>query len=110
LGGNYLSEVIIRNLPNLRQLIISYNNVKNLVIENCQQLDHIYDYKSSDLTRITQDGKKYDEKTDNPFKNQEGFIHVEDELRAEANKKKQQFLKDLLILILDIEKDTNEGK
>jgi len=48
LGGNSLKEVIVRNLPNLKQLIISHNQVKHLMIENCPQLDPnlFYHYKS----------------------------------------------------------------
>ena len=73
LGGNCLEEVIIRNLPQLTRLIISHNNCKNLVIENCPQLKKhgIYQYKSGAGENTPGEGQIYQDETDNPFKQQE---------------------------------------
>ncbi|WNE40861.1 MAG: hypothetical protein mread185_000318 [Mycoplasmataceae bacterium] len=73
LGGNCLSEVIIRNLPNLVRLIVSHNSKlikgKTLIIENCPKLKLLYDYKSADKTKIVPvDAREYDEKKDNPLR------------------------------------------
>ena len=102
-----MEEVIIRNLPNLRRLIISHNSVKNLIIENCPQLDKnglIYDYKSGDGSRIPPpDAREYDEERDNPIKQEERE-------KQRERKRMKQFIKDVLFLIADIEKDANNGK
>lgn len=72
LGGNYLSEVIVRNMPNLVRLIISHNKIGNLVIENCPKLDLLYDYKSGDESRVApEDAKEYQEEIDNPLREEE---------------------------------------
>ncbi|WNE40025.1 MAG: hypothetical protein GBAus27B_000092 [Mycoplasmataceae bacterium] len=102
LGGNYLSEVIVRNLPNLRRLIISHNKVDNLVIKNCPQLKLIYDYKSGDEDRTPPlDAKEYNEK-ENPIKQKE-------EKEKQEKERINKFIKDLLMLIEDIENDANQG-
>jgi hypothetical protein len=80
LGDNYLEEVVVKNMPNLSRLIISHNKVNNLVIENCPQLDLLYDYKSGDENRqAPTDGKVYDDEKDNPIKKEEESESTESE-------------------------------
>jgi Leucine-rich repeat (LRR) protein len=88
LGDNCLNEVIIRNLPNLKRLIISHNKVNNLVIENCPQLSEggIYDYKSNDNERaVPIDGQVYDDEQDNPLKKEEERRRREEEKENEIS-------------------------
>lgn len=110
LGGNYLSEVIIRNLPNLIKLIISHNRVKKFVTDNCPLLSIVYEYKSNDNNRTPPpDAREYNEETDNPLDEKNQPKHPEDFVHEEMERKKEQFIKDLLILITDIESDANKG-
>jgi hypothetical protein len=97
----------VRNLPNLRRLIISHNSVKKLTIDNCDQLDIIYDYKSNDNERaVPINGRAYDDERDNPFK------QAEEQRKREE--KRENAVKELIKILLEMlekaEQLANEGK
>src|SRR5690606_3379906 len=93
------------------RLIISHNCVKNLVIENCPQLDQslFYHYKSSDETRAApSDAREYNEEADNPIKQQEQEAQFQKE-QQERKKLEEQFIQGLLDLIEKAENFLNQG-
>ncbi|MDR1670422.1 MAG: hypothetical protein LBR43_01680 [Spiroplasmataceae bacterium] len=74
LGDNHLTSLKLTDFPNLTRLIISHNTKlirETIMIKNCPQLNinDIFHYKSDDAGRGTpEDGRKYGDERDNPFK------------------------------------------
>ncbi|MDR1670752.1 MAG: hypothetical protein LBR43_03470 [Spiroplasmataceae bacterium] len=107
-GNNDLEALVVRNCPKLKRLIYAHNNLREpeADISNCEKLTSINNYKCQggwERPNLTDDErKKWEEQLNNEWE--------KENKNSESYKgKKEQFIKDLLILVEDIENDANKG-